>query len=503
MKALRFKLSLKYRIAIVFFVVAGMMMGIVLTMTLAKLYVVNKQHLEINESVITKQIEDLCRIALFTHQFDDLIPFMAQSIENSITDKVLMADRRGIVVASSDVTDIGLLLADISTPKEDNWQVTPLQNASGRLGTLLIKFTEKQLLQANREALTMGFTAASFAIIIIAIVGILMGHFLTRRLAVLSNVAARLAEGELEVRANLSGTDEIALVGSTFDHMAESIASFINEIHQSEARLKKAHGELEYRVEQRTNELAIARDDALEASQAKSKFLASMSHELRTPLNAIIGYSELLLEEAIDNGEGVLEMDLNKINSAGTHLLGLIDDILDLSRIEAGKMSLMLAWFEVESCIKEVLTSLYPLLKKTGNTIKLLYGEDLGSMYADKIKVRQILINLIFNAAKFSPDSEIQIELSRIDENGNDYFVFSVADQGVGIHPDKIQELFSEFTQLTPVKCSIQKGTGLGLAISQKYCNFMGGYISVTSEVGLGSTFSVKLPVEVSEQKAA
>ena len=278
-------------------------MSLVLTMTLSRSYQVNQLHLQKNKDVITTQIVDLCRISLFTRQFDDLQPYMEQAINNSITEKVLLADRRGIVVVSSNVRDVGRKLSQMAEIDPATWRFQSIENASGILGMLVIKFTDQQLQQANKEALTQGLTMAFISIVIIAIVGVLMGHFLTRRLGVLSQAAEKIANGDLQVRTNLSGSDEVALVGKTFDRMAESIASYVYELRRSETEIKHAHDRLEHRVERRTAELAIARDDALEASQAKSKFLASMSHELRTPLNAIIGYSEMLLEDAINNAD--------------------------------------------------------------------------------------------------------------------------------------------------------------------------------------------------------
>jgi len=494
------RISLKYRIAIVFFLLAGLMIGLVLTMTLARSHEVNKQHLEKYKHVIAIQIADLCRVALFTQQFDDLQPYIEQSIDNPLTEKVMLADRRGIVVVSSNVLDIGMGLEDLIKGNSISWQIHTIKNASGRLGMLAILFTETQLDQANQEALGEGIKMAIISLIVIAVAGVLLGFLLTRRLMVLSLAAANIASGDLTARANLKGSDEVTLVGNTFDNMAERIGEDVNDLRKNEVQLKKARAELEHRVEQRTAELAIARDDALDASQTKSKFLASISHELRTPLNAILGYSELLLEDAIDNKNKDLQEDLEKINSAGSHLLSLINNVLDLSKIEAGKMPLNLEWFEIEPFLSDIIGSLHSLSSKSGNAIDLDCDEKVKSMYADKTKVRQILINLISNATKFAPNTKIRISVSHSYENGQEFLVYTVSDQGAGIHPDSLPNLFEEFSQLDPIQSNTQKGTGLGLAICQKYCSQMGGLIYVDSELGVGTTFTVKLPQSVTQK---
>lgn len=498
------KISLKYRIAIVFFILAGLMMAVVLSVTLSRSYDVNRRHLEVNENVILKQVVDLCRIALFTSQYDDLQPYLEQATQDPHIVKVSMANRSGIITVSSDVMDIGREF-DVTEYKPDQfWHIESIENSSGRLGTLAIQFSHEQLQQANQEALSLGIKTAIVGIIIIAIGGILMGHLLTRRLDVLSRVAADIASGDLDARTGLTGTDEVALVGSTFDRMAQSISEYVEYLQKSEARLLEAQADLENRVMQRTEELAIARDEALEASKTKSSFLASMSHELRTPLNAIIGYSELLLEDAKRAAQKDLEVDLEKINSAGMHLLSLVNDVLDLSKIEAGKMSLVLGSFGVKECIEDMLKSLYPLVHKNKCSIKLNYEDEVGSIYADKIKFRQVLINLISNAAKFAPGSEIKVSCSlKSDDNNKQFLIVSVSDSGPGISESKLGRIFDEFSQLSSVESSLQKGTGLGLAISQKYCQRMGGEISVESKKGVGSTFIVRLPTRVPRAKVA
>jgi len=231
------------------------------------------------------------------------------------------------------------------------------------------------------------------------------------------------------------------------------------------------------------------------ASQHKSQFLAHMSHELRTPLNAIIGYSEMLQEEAEDLGDEGYIPDLQKVNAAGKHLLGLINDILDLSKIEAGRMDLYLEAFEVRQLVQDVAAIVHPLMEKNGNTLVVTCPDDIGSMRADLTKVRQTLFNLLSNAAKFTDHGTISLTVRRED----DWITFAVSDTGIGMTREQLGRLFEAFSQAETSTRSTYGGTGLGLAISRHFCRLMGGDLTVESVYGQGSTFTVRLPVVVME----
>ncbi|PZO42724.1 MAG: histidine kinase [Pseudanabaena frigida] len=242
-------------------------------------------------------------------------------------------------------------------------------------------------------------------------------------------------------------------------------------------------------------ELALARDRALEANRTKSTFVANMSHELRTPLNAIIGYSEMLQEDAALLGIEDFADDLQKIYHAGKHLLDLINDILDMTKIEAGKLEIHYDDFDVPMLVWDTSTTIQPLLVKNNNRLSIDCDNDLGIIRADMTRVRQVLLNLLSNACKFTKSGEIQIEVKRQNFAQGEYFCFLIRDTGIGISPTNLQHLFQPFHQADSSTTRQYGGTGLGLAISHRLCNMMGGDIVVTSELGKGSTFTICLPV--------
>jgi len=237
-----------------------------------------------------------------------------------------------------------------------------------------------------------------------------------------------------------------------------------------------------------------ARDMAESANSAKSLFLANMSHELRTPLNAIIGYSEILQEMAEDLTQEDFIPDLTKINNAGKHLLTLVNEVLDLSKIEAGKMELCLETFNLNTVLNEVISTVQPLIEKKQNTLTIAYDDDLGSMHTDLTKLHQMLLNLMSNAAKFTENGQISFEVKRDGE----WFSFCVIDNGIGMTAEQQKRLFQPFTQGDSSMTRRYGGTGLGLVITKKFAQMIGGHIWVESEFGYGSSFVLSLPKEAS-----
>jgi signal transduction histidine kinase/CheY-like chemotaxis protein len=235
------------------------------------------------------------------------------------------------------------------------------------------------------------------------------------------------------------------------------------------------------------------------ASRHKSEFLANMSHELRTPLNAIIGYSEMLQEEARDQNADGFVPDLQRIHAAGKHLLELINAVLDLSKIEAGKMELYLEAFEVGPLVRDVAAVLEPLAQKNANRLEIRCAPDVGAMRADLTKLRQALFNLLSNACKFTERGVVSVTVVREPAADGDTLVFAVSDTGIGMTPTQMARLFEEFGQADASTTRRYGGTGLGLALSRRLCRMMGGDITVASEAGRGSTFTIRLPADVKE----
>jgi signal transduction histidine kinase/DNA-binding response OmpR family regulator/putative methionine-R-sulfoxide reductase with GAF domain len=238
------------------------------------------------------------------------------------------------------------------------------------------------------------------------------------------------------------------------------------------------------------------------ASQHKSQFVANMSHELRTPLNAIIGYSEMLQEEAEDLGQEDFLPDLRNIHVAGKHLLSLINDILDLSKIEAGKMELYLEHFDVATMVRDTVATIQPLVGQNANSLQVDCQDDQSTMHADLTKVRQALFNLLSNACKFTNQGTITLSVSKESINASPWLRFRVSDTGIGMTPEQMDKLFLAFSQADASTTRQYGGTGLGLAISRKFCQMMGGDITVESVLGEGSTFTIRLPAEVPEFNA-
>jgi signal transduction histidine kinase/ActR/RegA family two-component response regulator len=318
---------------------------------------------------------------------------------------------------------------------------------------------------------------------------LLVQRWVSKLLRPLSDLAGRLENVDFE---------EQVVLPTAGRNVSAEIKQVWHALEQLFARLKQRDEALE--MEHAAAQSALkAKLEAESASREKSQFLANMSHELRTPLNAIIGYSEMLHEEAAEEKNQQLAKDLDRILSAGRHLLSLISSVLDLSKIEAGKMQLYLEDVSVPEMVKDIVSTLSPLVAENSNSLVVDCAEDVGLIHVDAVKLRQALINVIGNAAKFTHAGRITLSVERESQLDGDWMLFRVEDTGIGISYEQQQRLFRAFTQADDSTTRQYGGTGLGLTISRSMCRLMGGDITVSSYLGHGSEFVLKIPVHVED----
>ena len=307
-------------------------------------------------------------------------------------------------------------------------------------------------------------------ILISLVFAIFISRFITKPIEILTNITEQVGAGNRQIRIKEQSQDEIGILERCFNNMLDSINIYEDDLYKT-------------------------KQEAQAANLAKSRFLSNMSHELRTPLNAIIGYGEMLQEEIEALGEIELSRDIEKIHLAGKHLLANINDILDISKIEAGKMELYAETFYLSNMVDDIVNTIQPLLDKNGDNLEIYYGDSLGEMHTDLTKIRQILLKLLSNASKFSNQkSTIFLEVIR---EIDDQIVFKVKDCGIGMDEEQKKDLFTIFTQADNSTTRKYDGSGLGLAITNHFVTMMGGTISVESTLNRGSIFTIRLPAKI------
>ncbi len=363
-----------------------------------------------------------------------------------------------------------------------------------RLGVILLGVSTERQMSLRRRTVSNAVAVAAGSWLLVLTLQFLWQRRLLRPLGTLVDYTRRIGRGELHARAPVARQDEIGWLAAAFNEMAAQIRERDAALRDHQSQLERAVAERTAELVEANRRLTLARDQAETANRAKSAFLANTSHELRTPLNAIIGYAEMLEEDAEQSGLPELVTDLRRIQAAARHLLALINDVLDLAKIEAGRLEVRPEAIPAGEVVQEAMAAAALLAARNRNRLEAEFDTDAGCVYADRTRLRQCLLNLLSNAAKFTENGTIRVAVTR-ERNGNgDWVAYRVQDTGIGIRPEDQERIFESFHQLDSSHARRHEGTGLGLAITRQLCQLMGGEIRLQSEPGRGSTFTIWLP---------
>lgn len=369
------------------------------------------------------------------------------------------------------------------TTADDTNLLFQSENNKELLGHVLVKKSKSKINEVLYAAIInnigIGLIFATLLLIVIHI-------FFNRLIAPLDNLASvmeRAEDGEKNVFAALEGPREVIGLARAFNEMIEALARQQDQlIHHNEI--------LEYEVEERTRDLVYARDMAIEANRNKSNFLSNVSHELRTPLQSILGYSDLIIE-VLPQEEDEIHHDINTIIQNAEHLLHMINSILDMSKVEAGKIDIEIKPTNLDQLVNDVVETIKPLMTPNDNKLQLSKQLNHNTVNIDAEKLRQVLLNLLGNAAKFTHNGTVNFNVTQTSESLH----FQVKDSGIGMNKDQVDHIFDPFYQIDGSHTRRYEGTGLGLAITHQFCQLMNGSITVESDEGIGSTFNVVIPV--------
>lgn len=496
-------MSLRYRIALTIFILEAAVMATVLWQTLSSSTESVREQISTSQQTTLQLLGELSRIALFVEEYDELERYIENVETDPSVERILLADREGRVVTSSRIGSLGHAIPDTTLQANHYWTRKALSNELGHLGEIAIEFSNARLIEAQAEARTLGWTVAISGMIFIAVVGVLMGYLLTRRLDRLQSMAEQLAAGNLQVRTRVTGKDEIARLGTAFDGMADKLAEKITDLESSQRRLRDSNTSLLttsdelYRIRENLEQLVHNRTLELEHSnQELDSFCHSVSHDLRAPLRSINGFSDLLMAEHHDNLDEEAQLYLQRIHKASTRMGELINDLLALSKVSRSEINPKT--IDVQAMAEEVLADLHAAEPERRVEESIEPGLE---VCADPRLFRIVLENLLGNAWKYSANCKpAHIELGLFQCTEQDSMTLFVRDNGAGFDMQYADKLFEPFQRLHQ---DIEfAGTGIGLATVMRVIRRHHGRIWGESKPGAGATFYLQLPLARHDETA-